>query len=63
MKRKLLILAALLGVCALGFHKPVNAIPDCSSCAGGGECVCDSGTANPGMVADCDYWMTTCFNT
>jgi hypothetical protein len=62
MKRKLLILSALLGVCVLGFNRPATASFTCSpsACAGGGECVCPPHTPAAGQVMDCASWYPDC---
>jgi hypothetical protein len=68
MKRKLLILCAILGFSVLGIQKPAAAIPECSNYSCGTtfqQCICPAGTARTGEVilckrntwrADCNYW-------
>jgi hypothetical protein len=62
MKRKLLVLAVLLGVWALG-ATPAPAAFTCSpaACAGGGPCVCPPHTPAAGLTMDCETWRADCY--
>jgi hypothetical protein len=62
MRRKLLVLAGLLGICALGLDRPATALSTCSAanCKHGGQCICPAGTRGAGTVADCATWSPDC---
>lgn len=64
MKRKLLILGALLGFSVLGFHKQATAISTCSNsvCIGKPtlQCTCPAGMPAAGDTVRCQSWYTAC---
>jgi hypothetical protein len=66
MKRKLLVLAVLVGICAFKVGaRPLSAsFPLCNhtDCAGkpDSNCTCPAGTINAGQPAFCGTWMADC---
>jgi hypothetical protein len=64
MRRKLLFLAALVGICTLSLDRPAAAISVCgvTTCRNGGSCICPAGTIGAGNVADCASWYPDCRN-
>ena len=62
MKRKLLILVALLGFSVLGFQKPATAISTCSNsvCRSASQCVCPAGMPAAGETMPCWNWYADC---
>jgi hypothetical protein len=66
MRRKLLILAMLVGVCALSFDRPAMAVVTCSVGACNGVkprvlCQCPTGTPASGMLTPCYSWVGDCY--
>jgi hypothetical protein len=66
MKRKLFVLAVLLGICALNNSQSASSLnfPLCNSgyCATHQTkvCTCPSGTLNAGHPDPCDTWTADC---
>jgi hypothetical protein len=65
MRRKLLILAALVGVSILGFDRPATAIITCGYAACNGVsgdtfCRCGPNTPAAGMLTPCYSWFGDC---
>lgn len=64
MRRKLLVLAVLVGGCILGFDRPVTAIVTCgyAACNGSsGLCRCPPGTPAAGLITACPAWVGDCY--
>ena len=62
MRRKLLVLAGLIGICGFGMlsRPALAAYPVCSdACTPGTLCQCPWGSPNHG-IASCDTWYADC---
>jgi hypothetical protein len=68
MKRKLLVLAVLVGICAFNVaaHPPLTSFPLCNhaDCVRQGDspCICPAGTPKAGQLLSCLDWMADCNN-
>jgi hypothetical protein len=65
MKRKLFVLAVLVGICAFNLaNRPLSAWPLCgpSYCPShpNNVCTCPPGTVRAGQPAPCDTWNPDC---
>jgi hypothetical protein len=62
MRRKLLVLAGLLGICVFGMQvRPAAAFTFCNvGCDPDATCECPANTLNRGAIVDCPTWHADC---